>query len=161
MSSLLGQFEMKEIFYPLRSDKICPYPFHQFSLQEEKQPALFLLDNDTELFIWQGWFDSMYDVHSNNVIANEMDATNGSSKIRYTENRKCALQTAINYWNYKHPNKEDSFKGFVVYAGLEPVEFISLFPYWEVNERARNCNLNVILLKKSKIKDNIIYNIFC
>ena len=60
-------------------------------------------------------------------------------------NRKCALQTAINYWDAKNKARNESlpFKGFVVYAGLEPDEFTNLFPIWNVNENARNCNLNV------------------
>jgi supervillin len=143
MTTLYGKFEVKEILNPLRTENVCPFPFFQFHLYEEKQPSLFLIDCESEIFVWQGWFESstlMPDTKSK-IVLNEIDATDGSSKIRFTLNRKAALQTAINYWNTKNSNKE--FKGFVVYAGLEPVEFTNLFPLWEINEKARDSNLNV------------------
>ncbi len=135
MTCLFGKFEVKEILNPLRSENICPYPFQQFHLYEEKQPSLFLIDNNTELYIWQGWFDTS---------ENESETTSDSTKIRYTLSRKCAYETAINYWKAKFANETIDFKGYVVYAGLEPIEFINLFPDWKINENARNCNLNVI-----------------
>ncbi len=145
MTSLFGKFEMKEILNPLRSENVCPYPFHQFQLYEEKQPSLFLIDNNYELFVWQGWFESLLkDPKSLKPIAfKESDATNGSTKIRYTIDRKCAYETAINYWKTKYPDKNKKFRGYVVYAGLEPIEFINIFPTWKIYENARDCNLNV------------------
>lgn len=147
MTSLYGQFEAKEILNPLRSTNTSHFPFYQFQLYEEKQPAIFMLDNNNEIFIWQGWFESsLADIKKeNSILLSEQDAVDGSTKIRYTMGRKCALQTAINYWKCKYKNEDKPFKGYVVYAGLEPVEFINLFPLWKVNENARNCNLNVSL----------------
>ena len=145
LTSLYGQFESKEILNPLRSDFVCQYPFFQFQLYEEKQPAIFMLDNNHEIYIWQGWFESSNAASDTKTILAESDATEGSTKIRFTISRKCALQTAINYWNAKNAaNQQNSpFKGFVVYAGLEPIEFTNLFPIWNVNDNARNSNLNV------------------
>jgi len=37
-------------------------------------------------------------------------------------------------------------KPLAVYAGLEPLEFTNLFPYWEVNGTARQLNIKVQLL---------------
>ncbi len=74
-------------------------------------------------------------------IASQQDATDGSLKLRYNKNRRCAMETAIRYWNQKHPGKD--LKGYIVYAGLEPKEFTEIFPFWENNENARECNLNV------------------
>jgi len=34
-------------------------------------------------------------------------------------------------------------KPLAVYAGLEPLEFTNLFPYWEVNRTARQLNIKV------------------
>lgn len=34
----------------------------------------------------------------------------------------------------------------IVYAGLEPIEFINLFPKWTVNMKARQQNLSVRIL---------------
>jgi supervillin len=156
MSSLYGKFEIKEIFNPLRSkNAFSPYPFYQFQLYDEKkQPALFMLDNHDELFIWQGWYESLIELNAaesatskvkNPIILNELNAAEGSTRIRFSQNRKCALQTAITYWNLKHSNdyeKLNNFRGYVVYAGLEPIQFTYLFPFWNVNENARNCNLS-------------------
>lgn len=74
-------------------------------------------------------------------ISSQKDATDGTTKLRYNKNRRCAMETAIKYWKQKHPSRE--FKGYIVYAGLEPKEFTEIFPFWEVNENARDCNLNV------------------
>jgi supervillin len=125
---------------------VCQYPFFQFQLYEEKQPAIFMFDNEYEIYIWQGWFESSSSSDIKSILA-ESDATEGSTKIRFTMNRKCALQTAINYWNAKNATKSQSLplKGYVVYAGLEPIEFTNLFPLWNVNDNARNSNLNVSL----------------
>jgi supervillin len=155
LTSLYGHFESKEVFNPLRCDDgtlTCPYPFFQFQLYEEKQPAIFMFDNNSEIYVWQGWFDSYLSDASKTVLT-ESDATEGSTKIRFTMNRKCALQTAINYWKAKHENVP--FKGFVVYAGLEPSEFTSLFPIWNVDQNARNCNLNdnKVLNQRDDIED--------
>ena len=141
MTSLFGQFEAKEIFNPLRSEKTCHFPFYQFQLYEEQQPALFMFDNNNEIYIWQGWFEAVVDEKTPTL---EKDAIDGTARIRFNLNRKCALQTAINYWRCKHGNEDKvPFRGFVVYAGLEPVEFTNLFPFWNVNENARSFNLNV------------------
>lgn len=83
----------------------------------------------------------MSNENSRTQISSQKDATDGTTKLRYNRNRKCALETAIKYWNAKNPSKE--FRGYVVYGGLEPTEFTEIFPTWEVNENARNCNLNV------------------
>ncbi len=105
-----------------------------------------MFDNEYEIYIWQGWFESSSSSDIKSILA-ESDATEGSTKIRFTMNRKCALQTAINYWNAKNATKSQSLplKGYVVYAGLEPIEFTNLFPLWNVNDNARNSNLNVSL----------------
>jgi len=157
MTTLYGKFEVKEILNPLRSENVCPFPFFQFHLYEEKQPSLFMIECENELFIWQGWFETANEsTNTNKIILNEIDATDGSSKIRFTLNRKCALQTAINYWNAKQTQQSSNkeFKGHVVYAGLEPIEFTNLFPFWVVNENARNSNMNEgkVLHQKDCIK---------
>ncbi|CAF1286362.1 unnamed protein product, partial [Rotaria sordida] len=58
LSSLHGPFVAQELVYPLRSpDHISAFPFTQADLYELHQPALCLIDTDTELYIWQGWND--------------------------------------------------------------------------------------------------------
>jgi supervillin len=150
MTSLYGKFELVEMLNPLRSKNYAPYPFYQSQLYEaEKQPALFMFDTQSELYLWQGWFESSISLDeakkASAVLLNDLNATEGSTRIRYTQNRKCAMQTAINYWNLKYAEdaeKRENFKGYVVYAGLEPIDFVNMFPFWSVNENARNSNLN-------------------
>jgi supervillin len=146
MTSLHGKFELLEVLNPLRSVHYCPYPFYQSQLYEaEKQPALFLLDtHEGHIYVWQGWFESSAGLdeatRNSTVLLNDLSATEGSARIRYTQSRKCAMQTAISYWQLNYQNV--AFNGHVVYAGLEPVEFVNLFPFWTVNENARLSNLN-------------------
>lgn len=47
-------------------------------------PALFLLDNRMEVYLWQGW---------------QPDDTQctGSAKIRWNNERKCAMETVLQY----------------------------------------------------------------
>ena len=142
MFTTYGKFEAKEVLNPLRSEHTCAFPFCQFNLYDEKQPSLFLLDANEEVYVWQGWLDNTpLPADDRELMTNDMNAT-VSTKLRFNESRKCAFETAINYWNSKYSNMKP-FKGFIVYAGLEPIEFINLFPYWEINETARMCNLNV------------------
>jgi len=54
MTSLYGKFEVREVLNPLRSEKPCPYPFFQFSLYNQEQPSLFMIDNEHEIYLWQG-----------------------------------------------------------------------------------------------------------
>lgn len=141
MNSLYGKFEVKEVLNPLRSEKTCPYPFFQFNLYDVEQPGLFMIDNESEIYLWQGWYESNSDENSKMHLTSQMNATDGSTKLRYNKNRRCAMETALKYWESKYSDAE--FKGHVVYAGLEPKEFTDLFPLWEINENARQCNLNV------------------
>lgn len=127
LSSMFGTFDVKEVLNPCRSTNYCPYPFYQFQLIEESQPALFLFDNNDCIYIWQGWFDG----------ENESDS---SAKIRFNIERKCAFQTAINYWNARFGD-EKIFRGYIVYAGIEPIEFTNLFPFWNENEEAKEYHL--------------------
>lgn len=55
MSSLYGKFEVREILNPLRcQESFCPFPFFQAILYGQEQPSLFMLDNETEIYLWQG-----------------------------------------------------------------------------------------------------------
>lgn len=54
MTSLYGKFEVKEMLNPIRSDINCPFPFFQFNLYDQEQPSLFMIDNEHEIYLWQG-----------------------------------------------------------------------------------------------------------
>lgn len=141
MTTLYGKFETKEILNPLRVESVyCPYPFFQSNLYNQEQPSLFMIDNNEEIYLWQGWYELYPEEISKLENPGQNDMTYGTTKLRFNKNRRCAMETAIKYWTKKNPNKE--FNGFIVYAGLEPKEFKDFFPLWETNENARKCNLN-------------------
>ncbi|CAM4895290.1 unnamed protein product [Rotaria socialis] len=140
LSSLHGPFVAQELLYPLRSpDHISPFPFTQADLYELHQPALCLIDAGTELYIWQGWVDQSDDelglqLFNANLLAH------GPRDIRFTTERRCALRTAVDYYKTKTGSSNVDIPCLIVYAGLEPIEFINLFPKWTVNVKARQQN---------------------
>ncbi|KAK9877942.1 hypothetical protein WA026_020164 [Henosepilachna vigintioctopunctata] len=133
-SSTSGTFTATEICCPHKSEYPCPYPILQDQLYSSPQPALFLVDNEYELWLWQGWW---YDKEGDGM--NTSDQT-GSGAIRWQAERKAAMMTAKNYWIKKHG---DSNKTNVklVWAGLEPLEFQILFPHWEKREDVAEINV--------------------
>lgn len=50
-------------------------------------------------------------------------------------------------------NADNPPSAFVVYAGLEPLQFTNLFPFWTVDERVREINLKV---REINLKVNIL-----
>jgi supervillin len=85
-------------------------------------PALFLIDNHHDLWLWQGWWPEREEEA-------ELGDQTGSGAVRWQAERKAAMQTAVNYWQKNHSGDE-SVPAFLVWAGLEPLEFKNLFPYW-------------------------------
>lgn len=69
--------------------------------------ALFLLDNDTEIWLWEGW------------------KTSESNGELYEMVLELAKETANNY-----AKEKGSIPVKHVLAGLEPLDFINIFPYW-------------------------------
>lgn len=80
---------------------------------------------------------------------------------RWISERKAALQTAVSYWKAKKgggfhffllrmgfnvvllPDSDEDIKGYVVWAGLEPLKFKSLFPDWVGREDIKEINMQV------------------
>jgi hypothetical protein len=157
LSSLHGPFIAQELLYLLRSpDHISSFPFTQSDLYELHQPALCFIDANTELYIWQGWNDQSDD-ELGLQLANANLLASGPRDIRFTAERRCAFLTAIDYYKGEILIKYFLFviKIFslaktglaivdvpcsIVYAGLEPIDFINLFPKWNVNIKARQQN---------------------
>ncbi|XP_050301678.1 uncharacterized protein LOC126739900 isoform X2 [Anthonomus grandis grandis] len=134
MSSITGSFIATELQCPHRSEHSSPYPFVQSELYNSSQPSLFLFDNHHELWLWQGWWPENDEDTELNT-----DQT-GSGAIRWQAERRAAMQTAVNYWKKTHGEGEEVV-AYLVWAGLEPLEFRSLFPAWEVREDVRKLNL--------------------
>lgn len=84
--------------------------------------ALFLIDNHHELWLWQGWWPEREE---------DLDLSDqtGSGAVRWQAERKAAMQTAVNYWQ-KSQSGDESIPAYLVWAGLEPLEFKNLFPHW-------------------------------
>ncbi|TMS22115.1 Supervillin [Larimichthys crocea] len=117
LSASSGVFEGEEQLYQARvTEGVMAMPFLQENLYSAQQPALFLLDNRMEVYLWQGW---------------QPDDTQctGSAKIRWNNERKCAMETVLQYCKEKNPRRPPL--AYLVLAGCEPLTFTNIFPYWE------------------------------
>ncbi|XP_053366961.1 supervillin a isoform X3 [Clarias gariepinus] len=120
LSSTSGEFVAVELICPSREPNLVnSMPFHQEDLYNVTQPALFLVDNHHEVYLWQGWWSQ--------------DAENtGSARIRWDLDRKCAMETVLQYCREKNEKKPP--KAYLIHAGLEPLTFTNMFPCWEHRE---------------------------
>ncbi|XP_041102929.1 supervillin-like isoform X3 [Polyodon spathula] len=120
LSSSSGEFLATEYLYHSRhAELVNSLPFLQEDLYTAPQPALFLVDNHHEVYLWQGWWPTDSE-------------TAGSARIRWDADRKCAMETVLQYCrekNYKKPPKS-----YLIHAGLEPLTFTNMFPSWEHRE---------------------------
>uniref|UniRef100_UPI0037E88F87 supervillin n=1 Tax=Semicossyphus pulcher TaxID=241346 RepID=UPI0037E88F87 len=120
LSSTSGDFVANEFFHPSRaSDVVSSLPFLQEDLYNAPQPALFLVDNFHEVYLWQGWWPQ------------DSEST-GSARIRWDADRKCAMETVLQYCKEKNEKKPQ--KSYLIHAGLEPLTFTNMFPSWEHRE---------------------------
>ncbi|XP_065522749.1 supervillin isoform X4 [Lathamus discolor] len=120
LSSSSGEFSATEYVYPSRDPAVInSMPFLQEDLYTAPQPALFLVDNHHEVYLWQGWWPV------ENKIA-------GSARIRWATDRKCAMETVLRYCKGKNIKKPP--KSYLIHAGLEPLTFTNMFPSWEHRE---------------------------
>ncbi|XP_036941045.1 supervillin isoform X1 [Acanthopagrus latus] len=120
LSSTSGEFVASEFFHPSRApDLVSSLPFLQEDLYNAPQPALFLVDNFHEVYLWQGWWPQ------------DSEST-GSARIRWDADRKCAMETVLQYCKEKNEKKPQ--KSYLIHAGLEPLTFTNMFPSWEHRE---------------------------
>ncbi|XP_061561650.1 supervillin [Phycodurus eques] len=116
LSASSGVFEGEEHLYPARvTEGVMAMPFLQENLYLAQQPALFLLDNRMEVYLWQGWQP-------------EEEQCTGSAKMRWDNERKCAMETALQYCKEKSSRRPP--QAYLVMAGCEPLTFTNIFPYW-------------------------------
>ncbi|XP_012995012.2 supervillin a isoform X3 [Esox lucius] len=139
LSSASGEFVAVEFLYPARVvDEVNSLPFLQEDLYAASQPALFLVDNHHEVYLWQGWWP-------------QDSETPGSARIRWDVDRKCAMETVLQYCREKNQKKPP--KSYLIHAGLEPLTFTNMFPCWdhrediaEITEReAEVCNQIILV----------------
>uniref|UniRef100_A0A8C4F7F6 HP domain-containing protein n=1 Tax=Dicentrarchus labrax TaxID=13489 RepID=A0A8C4F7F6_DICLA len=120
LSSTSGEFVATESFHLSRaSELVSSLPFLQEDLYNAPQPALFLVDNFHEVYLWQGWWPQ------------DSECT-GSARIRWDADRKCAMETVLQYCKEKNEKKPQ--KSYLIHAGLEPLTFTNMFPSWEHRE---------------------------
>ena len=69
MSSVSGRFDVSEVLCPFRRlGVINTLAFNQSDLYDAEQPALFLLDTGSKMFLWQGWWpENLEDGDTNNI----------------------------------------------------------------------------------------------
>ncbi|XP_064335527.1 supervillin isoform X11 [Camelus dromedarius] len=121
LSSSSGDFAATEFMYPARDPSVVnSMPFLQEDLYSAPQPALFLVDNHHEVYLWQGWWPA------ENKIT-------GSARIRWAVDRKSAMGTVLRYCRGKSVKKPPP-KSYLIHAGLEPLTFTNMFPSWEHRE---------------------------
>ncbi|KAM5235700.1 LOW QUALITY PROTEIN: supervillin [Ctenodactylus gundi] len=121
LSSSSGDFLATEFMYPARAPSVVnSMPFLQEDLYSAPQPALFLVDNHHEVYLWQGWWP----------IENKIT---GSARIRWASDRKSAMETVLQYCRGKNLKKPPP-KSYLIHAGLEPLTFTNMFPSWEHRE---------------------------
>ncbi|XP_075953956.1 supervillin [Anarhichas minor] len=121
LSSTSGDFVASEFFHPSSApDLVSSLPFLQEDLYNApQQPALFLVDNFHEVYLWQGWWPQ------------DSEST-GSARIRWDSDRKCAMETVLQYCKEKNEKKPQ--KSYLIHAGLEPLTFTNMFPSWDYRE---------------------------
>ncbi|XP_061394991.1 mucin-2 [Musca vetustissima] len=140
-----GVFSATEIQSPLRcKDLITPYPFSQAQLYNARQPTIFMLDDGDSLWLWMGWWP-LEDIKINTDERSSPTNENRAGVNRWISERRAALETAVSYWKAKFgENNEKQFhgiKGYVVWAGLEPIAFKALFPEWSDRDDIKDINL--------------------
>ncbi|KAK6329155.1 hypothetical protein J4Q44_G00011330 [Coregonus suidteri] len=117
LSASSGVFEGEELLSPARvTGAVMAMPFLQENLYSAQQPALFMLDNRMEVYLWQG------------RQPDDGECT-GSAKIRWENQKKCAMETVLQYCKEKNSRRPP--QAYLVLAGSEPLTFTNIFPYWE------------------------------
>ncbi|XP_066519033.1 supervillin [Hoplias malabaricus] len=144
LSASAGSFKGEEQLSPCRvPNSVLAMPFLQENLYSAPQPALFLLDNRMEVYLWQG------------QQPEDTECT-GSAKIRWDSERKCAMETTLQYCKAKNSRRPP--QAYLILAGAEPLTFTNIFPYWEKdpNNRVQGIRNKVILVEEalSKLSKN-------
>lgn len=92
-----------------------------------------MLDNKNELWIWQGWWPNT-----------GTEDQSGSKAVRWQAERRAAMMMAMQYWQRIHP-ETNKYPIYLVWAGLEPLQFINLFPTWTYRDDIAELNIEVFL----------------
>ncbi|XP_035510487.1 supervillin isoform X6 [Morone saxatilis] len=117
LSTSSGSFQAEELQSPARlPGLVMAMPFVQESLYSVPQPTLFLLDNRLEVYLWQRGQP-------------EQTESSASAWSRWHSERRCAMQTALQYC--KEMNTRRPPQAYLIFEGAEPLTFTNVFPRWE------------------------------
>ncbi|XP_053472157.1 supervillin isoform X4 [Ictalurus furcatus] len=107
-----GMFKGEELLCASRAPGVVTaMPFFQDCLYSVPQPALFLLDNFLEVYLWQS------------------SSTQNSQRPHWDTQRKCAMETALQYCRERNPRRPPM--AYFLEEGAEPLTFTNVFPSWE------------------------------
>jgi len=109
--------------------------FSQALLYEAEQPALFMLDCGSQLYLWQGWIPADTEAEDPESPGS---VTTGSGKVRWHAERRAAMQTLLEYRKAKYGKPVPTAK--LIWAGHETREFINYFPKWVVSQDVAKIN---------------------
>ncbi|XP_062264648.1 supervillin isoform X3 [Platichthys flesus] len=116
LSTSSGSLRAEELQSPSRlPGLVMAMPFVQESLYSAPQPALFLLDNRLEVYLWQRGQP-------------ELTESSVSACCRWHDERKCAMQTALQYCKEMNPRRPP--QAYLILEGSEPLTFTNIFPHW-------------------------------
>lgn len=118
LSGSSGDFIATEQLSPACiANTVTAMPFLQDDLYSAPQPALFLVDNRLEVYLWQGFWPEGTEIA-------------GSAQTRWDMERKCAMETVLQYCKEKNPRRPPN--AYLIHAGEEPLTFTNIFPQWQL-----------------------------
>ncbi|KAL5456970.1 hypothetical protein EMCRGX_G034199 [Ephydatia muelleri] len=134
LTSTTGEFTASEVLYAGRNNCTDAFPFLQDDIYGVVQPAMFLLDVFTEIYVWIGWWPVI-----ENQLLKDANATTGSAHSRWLQDKKLALETALLYSKACGRPKAPP-PVYLVHAGTEHQSFVNHFPFWIINTKVQELN---------------------
>lgn len=116
LSASSGSFRAEELQSPTRlPGLVMAMPFVQETLYSVPQPALFLLDNRLEVYLWQRGQPEQTD-------------ESAAAWSHWNNEQRCAMQTALQYCKEMNPRRPP--QAYLICEGAEPLTFTNVFPNW-------------------------------
>ncbi|XP_016136099.1 supervillin-like isoform X2 [Sinocyclocheilus grahami] len=124
LSAQSGTFKGVELISPSHlNGVITAMPFLQVKLYAVPHPAIFLLDNYLEVYLWQSCEASI------------------SQRPHWDKEKKCAMETALQYCKERNPRRPPM--AYLIDEGAEPLTFTNIFPSWEMRltQEVQDCTV--------------------
>ncbi|XP_057202957.1 supervillin isoform X2 [Triplophysa rosa] len=128
LSAQSGMFKGVELISPSHvNGVITAMPFLQDKLYDVPHPALFLLDNFLEVYLWQSSEAAF------------------SQRPHWDKEKKCAMETALQYCRERNPRRPPM--AYLIDEGVEPLTFTNIFPSWEMRptQEVQDCVVRKML----------------